>query len=371
MLNYIKFASLGTCKVKVHHFGGVVTHKYQVVQIYIDTRKSQLKNEVENIYKEQISIDCFVSNEFTFHRLVPGMVDYIRENYTLSNHVLNNISEPDSMNISHGNINKGTAMILSNASKIKIMGNKCTNIRLEKVNLLLEQTIFGYSISGKVPEKLLPKTHNIENNKVVPVFAHDRNISTCVPCDEYFPGCQAGLSPEFDNRDNMVSLGDMRNRTCTGDEKAVKIAKEGIKFDEKAGQYLTPLSFDDKEIFLKTNEIQAGIRTHRDNEKMLRNDKDLIRETEAFSEMFDTESIERVIAEMASFDKQLRSCKTQTVNGVIIRPLKILYSLEINKSDICAREFHKERQNIIKENNPRKNMNELHTLNTDSGGVND
>ena len=121
----------------------------------------------------------------------------------------------------------------------------------------------------------------------------------------------------------MVSLGDMRNETHTGDEKAVKIVKEGIKFDEKAGQYSTPLTLDDKEIFLKTNEMQAGIRTHRDYEKMLRDDKYFIGGTEAFSKMLDTESIERVKTEMASFDKQLRSCKTQTVNGVIIRPLKI------------------------------------------------
>ena len=310
VLKYIKFASLGTCKVKVHHFGGVSTHKYQVVQIYIDIRESLFKNEVDNIHKDQISIDCFVSNEFTFHRLVPGMVDYIRENYTLSNYVLNKISEPDSMNISHGNINKGTAMILSNASKIKIMGNKSTNIRLEKVNLLLEQTIFGYSISGKVPNKLIPKSHNIENNKVVPILAQDRNISTCVPFDEYFPGYQAGLSPEFDNLDNMVrmcwekelSLGVMKNETHTNDEKAVKIVKEGIKFDEKVGQYSTPLPFNGKEIFLKTNEMQARVRTHKENEKMFRDHNYLVGGTEAFSKMLDTESIERVTAEMASFD---------------------------------------------------------------------
>ena len=40
VLKHIKFVSLGTCKVKVHHFGGVKSHKYQIVQIYVDTRDS-------------------------------------------------------------------------------------------------------------------------------------------------------------------------------------------------------------------------------------------------------------------------------------------------------------------------------------------
>ena len=122
--------------MKVHHFGGVKSHKYQIVQIYVNTRDSLFKNKVDNKYKDQISIDCFVSEEFTFHRLVPGLVTYIRENYTLSNYVLDKIIEPDSMNISHADVNKGTALILSNSSKIRIMSRKSTNIRLEWVNLL-------------------------------------------------------------------------------------------------------------------------------------------------------------------------------------------------------------------------------------------
>ena len=67
VLKYIKFTSLGSCKVKVHHFGGVKSRKYQVVQIYINTRESLFRKKVDNKYKDQISIECFVSDEFTFH----------------------------------------------------------------------------------------------------------------------------------------------------------------------------------------------------------------------------------------------------------------------------------------------------------------
>ena len=55
-----------------------------------------------------------------------------------------------------------------------------------------------------------------------------------------------------------------------------------------------------------------------------------------------------ILEHIYSEDKQLRSYKVQTVNGVIIRPLKLLYSLEITETDTCDRDFHKEKQNDIK-----------------------
>ena len=220
MLQFIKHESLGTCKVTVHHFGGVKSQKFQVVKIYIDTKNSLFKNKVDNKYKDQISIDCFVSEDFTFHRLVPGIIDYIRENYTLSEYVLNRIIEPDSLDISHANIHRGTGLILGNSVKIKIMGRKSTNIRLSRINLLLEQTIFGYVVSGTIPDKLMSKTNNItENSKIVSVMAHSINLSTCYPVKEYCTNFQIGISPDLDNLDSMdgtclekdLSLGVIKN----------------------------------------------------------------------------------------------------------------------------------------------------------------
>ena len=53
-----------------------------------------------------------------------------------------------------------------------------------------------------------------------------------------------------------------------------------------------------------------------------------------------------------SEDEQLRSCKVQTTHGVIIRPLKLLYSLEISETDTLDREFHKELKDKFKCSNP-------------------
>ena len=46
-------------------------------------------------------------------------------------------------------------------------------------------------------------------------------------------------------------------------------------------------------------------------------------------------------------------------------------NFEITETDTCDRDFHKEKQNNIKNNNPNIHINEdkLHTPNVDSGGV--
>ena len=59
-----------------------------------------------------------------------------------------------------------------------------------------------------------------------------------------------------------------------------------------------------------------------------------------------------------SEDEQLRSCKVQTTNGIIIRPLKLLYSLEISETDTLDREFHQELKNKIKDSNPDSTLHD-------------
>ena len=74
-----------------------------------------------------------------------------------------------------------------------------------------------------------------------------------------------------------------------------------------------------------------------------------------------------------SEDEQLRSCKVQTSNGVIIRPLKLLYSLELSETDTLDREFHQEIKNDIKyNNNPNSTLYEDtdHAPKVDNGGDN-
>ena len=56
-------------------------------------------------------------------------------------------------------------------------------------------------------------------------------------------------------------MGVLANETHSDDEKARKIVSSGVKFDHHNTQYITPLPFNGKEEFLKTNEFLARART--------------------------------------------------------------------------------------------------------------
>ena len=391
VLQHIKFTSLGKCKVQVHHFGGIKSQTYQVVQIYIDTKDSLFKKKVDNKYKNQISVECFVYDEFTFHSMVPGIRNYIEKNYTLSEYVLNKIIEPNSLNISHADIDQGTALILSNASKIKIMGRKPAIIRLSRVGILLEQTIFGYAVSGKVPEELMSKTHDIKNNRIVSMLTQTINFSTCLPEDEYFLGCQTGLRPDYDNSDNMIRMCQEKDQSLSviksethkdDDEEAIKVKES--KLDKGIGQCSTTLPFNSEEI-LKSNEIQARVRSYKDNEKMVRDDKvlkNVLREgilvDNLNSALYDVDTWRnwytkcKKVFMLGHFNFKFRRKKITALLGQVhmdriwkslwtrcfIRPLKLLYSLENIKKDIFKRNFHIEKLDALKNNNSNYNVND-------------
>ena len=391
MLQFIKHESLGTCKVTVHHFGGVKSQKFQVVKIYIDTKNSLFKNKVDNKYKDQICIDCFVSEDFTFHRFVPGIIDYIRENYTLSEYVLNRIIEPDSLDISHANIHRGTGLILGNSVKIKIMGRKSTNIRLSRINLLLEQTIFGYVVSGTIPDKLMLKTNNItENSKIVSVMAHTINLSTCFPIKEYFPNCQIGISPDLDNLDSMdgtclekdLSLGVIKNESPMNQVTNINLVKENIGFDKITKPNFIPQFLDDRDIFIDTNKMQAKLRTNKENKKLVRRNKVFryklqkgISVDNCNSDLSDN-MLKKYrkcnVFKLQHCNFKFRRKKITAILGQVQRyriwkslwikcfrrPLKRLYSLEKAKTDNFDRNFYIEDLDAIIDNNPCNTMND-------------
>ena len=389
MLQFITHESLGTCKVTVHHFGGVKSQKFQVVKIYIDTKNSLFKNKVDNKYKDQISIDCFVSDDFTFHRLVSGIKDYIRENYTLTDYVLNRIIEPDSLDISHANIHRGTGLILGNSVKIKIMGRKSTNIRLSRINLLLEQTIFGYVVSGMIPDKLMSKTNDTENNKIVSLMAHTINLSTCFPIKEYFPNCQIGSSPDLGFLDSMegtclekdLSLGVIKNENPVDHENNINLVKENIRFDKITKPNFIPQFLNDIDNFLDTNKMPAKLRSNKENKKLVIEDKVIKKKLRKSINMDNCDM------DLSDMLKKYRKCnvfKLQHCNfkfrrkkitailgqvqryrirkslwiNCFRRSLKRLYSLEKAKTDNFDRNFYIEDLDAIIDNNPCSTMND-------------
>ena len=117
------------------------------------------------------------------------------------------------------------------------MNMKSGNIILKEHDLLLESTMFGYAISGKIPSKLVSSSYDVQAGIVIPVLTHNVSVSHLADVfddtsvDDSFNGFQAIISNESENLDNLVrmswekelSLGVMKNETHTDDEKAIQI----------------------------------------------------------------------------------------------------------------------------------------------------
>ena len=192
VLEYIDFASKGKVRVKVFHFEGTKAKRFEVVQIYILYRD------------EKIAIDCFVMENFTFHKMVPNIKQFLRRNTRLPECIIKDIVNPDSDQVDHKSLNLGTALILSNTDKIKILSNTPKNIILKEQDMIIEDTKFGYAVSGRIPEQLRKESYELQANVVIPVLSFNVTIDGIE--DDYFQGFQAILSPECDNLDNLVRI---------------------------------------------------------------------------------------------------------------------------------------------------------------------
>ena len=76
ILDHLDFTSKGKISVKVFHFEGVKAKRFEVVQIYVLGKKGK------------IAIDCFVMESFAFHKMVPSIKNFLKENTTLNDSVI-------------------------------------------------------------------------------------------------------------------------------------------------------------------------------------------------------------------------------------------------------------------------------------------
>ena len=90
----------------------------------------------------------------------------------------------------------------------------------------------------------------------------------------------------------------MKNETHSDDDKARLIFKEGVSFDNVNNQYVTPLPFNGKEEFLKSNEYLTRVRTRNQHRLMLKDVDYMDGGCEAFKKMVDRGAVERVTKEM-------------------------------------------------------------------------
>ena len=90
------------------------------------------------------------------------------------------------------------------------------------------------------------------------------------------------------------SLGVLSDEIHSNDDLARKIFKEGVTFDEQSSQYVTPLPFNGKQIFLKSNEFLARVRTRNQHRLMMKNKEYKDGSQEAFQKMVDKQAVEKI-----------------------------------------------------------------------------
>ena len=103
---------------------------------------------------------CYVHEKFTQHTRVRGMVEFIKENnIDASDELINSIIDPITEHSDHFKVSRGVGMVLCSAAITRLRNGDSKT--LGNIGVLLEPTIFGTVMSGKIPENLRSKTEQV------------------------------------------------------------------------------------------------------------------------------------------------------------------------------------------------------------------
>ena len=270
ILPFIKFSKINKIRLNIKHFNGSTPQKFEIVQVYMLSGVLVGASGVQESESECIneSINCLVYDGFFYHKIVPGLKEFIKENGAIARRIWDNIVDPEE-SVSHNDLNLGTALVLSNAGKMKVLNHNLRPVYIKKLEMLLEGTKFGYVPSGKVPQVLKSRVRELQMGCFSPSI--DNKVRYEISYN--FMGFQSMMNPGEANQDESLGeelrclwekelcLGIMKDESHSNDDRAREIFSEGVKFDQENNMYVTPLPFNGKEIFLKTNEAVARART--------------------------------------------------------------------------------------------------------------
>ena len=308
ILKHIKYTKIDSIKLKVQHFNGEKVQKFDLVQIYVSRNDNWTprRDSFKCLKRVSETLECLVYDGFFHHRMVHGIKRFVKNTGRVSDGIVDNIVEPSGQ-VSHQDINLGTALVLSSTGKLRIIEENSQPIIMRKFNLMLEPTVFGYAVSGNVPPELAGSIEEIQAGCINPTIIRDKQLETSC----HFIGYQNIICPEENDLEDEVralwekelSLGVLPEETHSNDDLARQIFREGVKFDEQTGQYVTPLPFNGKEIFLKTNEFLARVRTRYQHKVMLNNKDYMEGGCQAFQKMVDKKAVEKITEESSQSER--------------------------------------------------------------------
>ena len=163
----------------------------------------------------------------------------------------------------------GIGLVLSNADASLVYPSSSKRINIQAHKLILDQTLFGLTLSGIIPESLRHRTEYVQANFVRPMLAEDNKEHVIRLESDIKPGKDA-LMLDISFLWAKESLGIRKDELHGNDVEADRIFKESFSRDE-LGRFTVALPFKpEKKKMLKTNEYKARARTRKEHHKMIK-----------------------------------------------------------------------------------------------------
>ena len=275
ILKYVEFTMIGSEVLEVITFNNTVKQKFNLVEVYF--------NDLEGLKQ---ALRCYVIEDFARHIAVKGMLAHIVTNSHNKIKLFKHMVDPASNEIDH--VNKGTGIIIS-SSAINNIRTESHIVLLPELDILLEPTIFGVAISGRIPPSLVSQVEVLQANYIVPT-----RTEVFSDTELYLQDKDSNLNKDIDFLWCQENLGVQPGEMHENDQIAVEHFLDSVQHDQETNQYTVSLPWNEKKYLLKDNMRVAAGRTRRQQEEMIRNKPYGIAMCEAVSTMVEDNTVERV-----------------------------------------------------------------------------
>ena len=245
LLKYVEHTVKGSERLEVITFSGKVYKKFLLVEVLYPTPNGKAAN-----------IMCYAHDTFTKHVAVKGITDHIIKQAKSKADILSRLADPASMEIDHKDLSHGIGLILCSASTNRLRTAEAA-WNIEKLDILLEPTIFGVAISGAIPTNLQNPKATILAQNIAPRLVNHHQDPRLFQAKDDIP-----LPEDINFMWEQETLG-IRPEEIHEDHKlAWESFMKGIVRDENSGQYTVGLPWNEKKYLLRDNKAVAAARTY-------------------------------------------------------------------------------------------------------------
>ena len=255
ILSKVKHQIIGTAILNVKTFNNQGRERYKLVEVYTNNKIIP-------------SFRCFVMKSPSEAQIIPNLKEYLYK-YFLENpnnkENFQNWNDPyDSNNIDHDSTTYGLIVSSSVINKIKRNDNYVVHDKKLGLEVLMENTCFGHTVSGQVPNKFGNQiSHNSYKTQI------DMPVIDTPDKQEYLFSEDHKLKNDLSIIWDKETMGIYDHELHMHDEATIKSFKDTVRLDPETGQYEVGLPFNNRKHLLKDNFRQAFARSRREQNNMI------------------------------------------------------------------------------------------------------